>query len=83
MKDLPEEIQFGGTKNSNPSRTIPAAYAQQTEAKSLYELLEEMNWNNSTVSKRMSCDRKTIYRHMKKAGISVKRLSQQWTENIN
>ena len=43
LKDLPEEIKFGGTKNSNQSRTIPAAYAQQTETISLYELLEEMN----------------------------------------
>ena len=83
LKDLPEEIQFGGTKKSNQSRTIPTSYAQETEAISLYELLEEMNWNTSAVSKRMGCDRKTIYRHMKKKGISVKRLSQQWTENIN
>ncbi|MGB0809187.1 MAG: helix-turn-helix domain-containing protein, partial [bacterium] len=69
--------------DSTYSRTIQATAEQDTEAISLYELLEEMNWNISAVSKRMGCDRKTIYRHMKKAGISVKRLSQQWTENIN
>ena len=83
LDDLPEEIQFGGINNFNPSRTNQATAEQDTEAISLYELLEEMNWNISAVSKRMGCDRKTIYRHMKKAGIAVNRLSQQWTENIN
>ena len=29
LKDLPEEIQFGGTRKSNQSRTIPAACEQK------------------------------------------------------
>jgi len=83
LSDLPEEIQYGGKSKSDPSRTFTTTAEQDSESISLYDLLEEMNWNISAVSKRMGCDRKTIYRHMKKAGISVKRLSHQWTENMN
>ena len=83
VSDLPEEIQFGGKSQSDPLRTFTTTSEQDSESISLYDLLEEMNWNISAVSKRMGCDRKTIYRHMKKAGISVKRLSHQWTENMN
>ena len=83
LSDLPEEIQFGGKSKSDPSITFKTSAEQDPESISLYDLLEEMNWNISAVSKRMGCDRKTIYRHMKKAGISVKRLSHQWTENMN
>ena len=81
LDDLPEEIQLyqraqivGDAAKSGPV---------EAPAQSLYQLLEEMNWNITAVSKRLGCDRKTIYRHMKKAGISVKRLNQQWTETMN
>jgi transcriptional regulator of acetoin/glycerol metabolism len=80
---LPEEVQLGGKSNSDLSRTFSNTSDHNPEAISLYRLLKEMNWNISAVSKRMGCDRKTIYRHMKKAGISVKRLSHQCTENMD
>jgi transcriptional regulator of acetoin/glycerol metabolism len=82
LGDLPEEIQSGSSSDPGTSKTSGMTTELYSETISLYELLEEMNWNISAVSKRMGCDRKTIYRHMKKAGISAKRLSQQWTETF-
>ena len=57
--DLPEEVQLNST------------YSNSDE--SLEDLLKGMNWNITAVANYLGCERSTIYRRMKRAGIVIDR----------
>jgi len=60
LADLPEEIRFSTSENG-------------TNQPLLKDILEELNWNITAVAAYLGCDRKTVYRRIKKAGISIQR----------
>ena len=64
--DLPEEVQLNST------------YSNSDE--SLGDLLEGMNWNITAVANYLGCERSTIYRRMKRAGIVIDRHDKGWND---
>jgi transcriptional regulator of acetoin/glycerol metabolism len=60
LMDLPEEIRFYSSENKSSQPMLK-------------DILEELDWNITAVASYLGCDRKTVYRRIKKAGIEIQR----------
>jgi transcriptional regulator of acetoin/glycerol metabolism len=74
VEDLPEDIRdviFDDELGENPENSLNALAIAERGA--LLSELEDMHWNISRVAKKLDLSRNTLYRRMKRFGITPPR----------
>jgi transcriptional regulator of acetoin/glycerol metabolism len=70
LDDLPEELQ---TRRHDSAHVSLPSEACAADTPALEQLLEQHHWNITAVARQLGCNRKTVYRRMKREKIPLER----------